>query len=358
MTPQCLVLAAIALVGAATTAACASAPAGVYALVNDGGTGAWLARVLANGTLARVGPGGANASWAPGQGLAVLDPTAGQLLAILGDEHDHNAPSLFFFDLGTGDVASVLPLPFVNGDTIGVEQFVSLAPAPSEAIVGGQLVTGEQVIGAVNRKSGAFREIGRLNASNTEIAISCSRGTIAADADGAPAVFFGGLDPKPPYARLVLRLTLSGAGAGRLTRAQNPDSHQIYSFSTDPRTGDVVGLGSRGQEEEEIVARLSPGNMTSSLVGAMPSLTVNLNGLAAIDVANNALAWVGAKDADSPFLLVTNSLAPGAAELSRVQVCESLEKCHIWSIDVYSPPAPHRRVGTRRRVSLHQSNVN
>ena len=98
--------------------------------------------------------------------------------------------------------------------------------------------------------------------------------------------------------------------------------------------------------------------MTSSLVGAMPSLTVNLNGLAAIDVANNALAWVGAKDADSPFLLVTNSLAPGAAELSRVQVCESLEKCHIWSIDVYSPPAPHRRVGTRRRVSLHQSNVN
>ena len=314
-----------------------AAPAGVYALVNGGGTGAWLARVLANGTLARVGPGGANSSWAPGQGLAVLDPAAGQLLTILGDEHNDNAPSLFFFDLATGDVASVLPLPFVNGNTIGLEQFVSLAPEPSEAIVGGQLATGEQVIGAVDRKSGAFREIGRLNASTTEIAISCARGAIAADADGAPAVFFGGLDPNPPFARLVLRLTLSGAGAGKLTRAGNPDTHQIYSFSTDPRTGDVVGLGSRGQEEEEIVARLSPRNMTTSLKGAMPSLTVNLDGLAAIDVANNALAWVGAKDADSPFLLVSNSLAPGAAELSRVEVCESLDKCHIWSIDVYSP---------------------
>ena len=314
-----------------------AAPAGVYALVNSGGT--WLARILPNGTVARVGPGGANASWAPSQGLAVLDPSAAALLTILGNEKDHNAPSLFTFDLATGDVTAVVPLPFVNGDTIGVEQFVSLAPDPGEAIVGGTVVTGDQVIGAVDRHSGAFREIARLNGSDTQIAISCSRGTIAAGADGAPAVLFGGLDPKPPYARLLLRVTLSGAGAGRVTRVINPDSHQIYSFSTDPLTGDVVGLGSRGQEEEEIVARLSPRNMTTSLVGAMPSLTVNLDGLAAIDTAGNALAWVGAVDADSPFLLVRNSLEPGAAELSRVQVCVSLEQCNLWSLDIYSPPA-------------------
>ena len=334
-------LARIAAAAAAAALLCradAAAPAGVYALMNSGGTGAWLARVLQNGTLARVGPGGANSSWAPGQGLAVLDPAAGQLLAILGDEHARNAPSLFFFDLATGDVASVLPLPFVSGDTIGAGQLVSLAPSPGEALVGGFLATGEQVLGAVDRKSGAFREIGRLNATTEEIAIGCSRGALGVDGDGASALVFGGLDPRPPYKRLVLRLTLSGAHAGKLTRADNSDSHQISSYSSDARTGDIVGLGSRGQEEETIVARLPPGNLTAAVIGAVPSLTVSLAGLAALDSANSALAWVGAVDADHPFFLIFNSLAPGAPELSRAEVCVSLEKCPLWSIDVYSPP--------------------
>jgi len=178
-----LLAAAALLCGCADTAA--AAPAGVYALVNGGGTGAWLARVLANGTVARVGPGGASSSWAPGQGLAVLDPTAQQLLAVLGDERARNAPSLFAFDLETGEVSSVHPLPFVSGDTVGIGQLISLAPSPEEALVGGVLATGEQVIGAVNRTSGAFREIRRLNATTEEIAITCSRGALAIDGNGA-----------------------------------------------------------------------------------------------------------------------------------------------------------------------------
>jgi len=320
-------------------AAAAVAPAGVYALVNGGGTGAWLARVLANGTLARVGPGGANASWAPGQGLAVLDAAAGQLLAVLGNERARNAPSLFAFDLATGDVASVLALPFVSGDTIGVGQLVALAPSPGEALVGGFLATGEQVIGAVDRTSGAFREIGRLNATTEEIAITCSRGALAVDGDGAHALLFGGLDPRGSYERLVLRLTLSGVNAGKLTRADNAASHRILTYSANARSGDIVGLGSRGDAEETIVVRLQPGNLTTAVIGAVPALSVSLDGLAALDAANNALVWVGAADADKPFFLVSNSLAPGAPEISRVQVCVSFEKCPLWSIDVFSPPA-------------------
>jgi len=165
---------------------------------------------------------------------------------------------------------------------------------------------------------------------------------------GSPALIFGGLDPRAPYERLVLRLTLSGAGSGKLKRADNAAAHRILTFSTDARTGDIVGLGSRGDAEETIVARLQPANLTTEVVGAMPTLTVSLDGLAALDSERDALVWVGAEDASKPFFLVSDSLAPGAPEISRVQVCASLEQCPLWSIDVFTPPANPVVVKRRR----------
>lgn len=325
------VAAAAMLTAAAAAGAAASAPAGLYALKSAQGA-TWLARVLPNGTVVRVGSAGANSSWLSTQGLSVLDAARGELLAILADERDHNNPSLFRFSLATGDIAGVVPLPIKNGDTIGVGQIIALAPAAtSEVLIGGSLATGEEVVGAVDRASGAFRVIGRLNSSREEVDIGCAVGSLDA-AQGA--LFFGGLAPAPPYARFVLRVNLTD---GAVSHVANPASHRISSYALDPATGLIVGLGSHGQQEEIIVASLDTRNETLSVIGSVP-LTVlqyNLAGIVALDTARQELTWLGAANSDGPWDLVATSLASGAPITSQVQLCATLGQCEQFAALVF-----------------------
>jgi len=103
----------------------------------------------------------------------------------------------------------------------------------------------------------------------------------------------------------------------------------------------AAGLGSRGADEEIIVAQLSPQNRTVSSLGAVPEYVYSASGLEALDAAAGTLAWLGGNDTDTPFYLVVNALTPGAPVVSAARVCATFDSCDLLTLD-YAPDAPAR----------------
>ena len=307
------------------SALCSLAAASLFSLAKHA-DGVLLLRVDANGTMVPIGAPIGNASLAPTQGLSTLDSTAHVLYTILANEDAANKPFLFGVSLATGAVVATVPLPLVNGDSIGAGQVLGLVRASGDVIVGGSNAAGDVAFYIVTPAAGAVRMVAKINATELQISPSCSH--VAHD-PAANAIFFGGIR-NSDYARLVLRIELS---TGSLKRISNPEDHRIYGYGYDEVTGNVVGLGSHGASEETIIAQLSTTNFTVSSIGAIPAYPYSASGLEALDAARGTLTWVGGASVDAPFSLIVNELAAGAPVASAAEVCKTFESCNLLTLD-------------------------
>jgi len=142
-------------------------------------------------------------------------------------------------------------------------------------------------------------------------------------------LFFGGYD-SVDYSRLILRVNLA---TGALKRVANPEEHEISGFSFDEMTGTVVGLGSRGENEEIILAQINTTSLETTVFGAISSIIYSSSGLEALDASAGTLTWLGGNDTDTPFFLVVNELKPGAPIASSFEVCRSFDSCDLLTLD-------------------------
>jgi len=123
-----------------------------------------------------------------------------------------------------------------------------------------------------------------------------------------------------------------------LTRIANPEAHEISGFSFDDVTGTVVGLGSRGENDEIVLAQINTTSLATTVFGAVPSIVYSSSGLEALDAAAGTLTWLGGNDTDTPFSLVVSELKPGAPIASSVEVCKTFDSCDLLTLD-FAPDA-------------------
>jgi len=317
---------------AALLSACLSAAsATLFSLAKHGADGLVLLRVAPNGARTAVGPPFGNASFTPTQGVSAVDAAARVLYTILTDEHAHNKPSLYGLSLTTGAIVTAVPLPLVNGDSIGEGQVIGLVRATGDVIVAGSDDKGGVGVYAVTPASGSIRVVAELNASAVQISPGCSH--VAHD-PATNELFFGGYDTGD-YSRLILRVNLA---TGALKRIANPEGHRISGFSFDEVTGTVVGLGSRGEDEEIILAQINTTSLATTVFGAVPSVADSSSGLEALDAAAGTLTWLGGNDTDTPFSLIVSELRAGAPVASSVEVCATFDSCDLLTLD-FAPDA-------------------
>ena len=307
-------------------ALCASAASAALVSIARHGGGLALFRVFHNGTSAPLGAPFASAPLAPTQGLSAIDSGARVLYTILANESARNRPALYGVSLVTGAVVSITALPIVNGDSIGAGQALGLIRATGDVVVVGTDAAGNTSFYLATPASGAVRPIATLDAS-LGLAPSCSH--VAHD-PASNALFFGGYANDAEYTRLALRMEVS---TGAVERIANPEGRRISGYSFDAVSGNVVGLGSHGPNDDMIIAQLSTTNLSVSSLGAVPEFAYSASGLEALDAAGGTLTWVGGNDTTTPFFLVVNELSAGVPVASAAEVCKTFDSCALLTLD-------------------------
>jgi len=300
-----------------------AAEPGYYSLISDS-KGLYLANVFLNGTTKRIGTQVVNNSFSPSQGLSALDSSKGILYTILADTRiSGNRPFLFSISLSSGSVlGEPFPLPFTDGNVIGVGQVISLLPSTGEVIVGASSAdNGYANFYLINSTTGSSRIFASINASVASIAPDTD---YAAHLNGFLYVDTYGPDDN----RLILRVDVE---TGAAIVYPNDLSFRISSFSIDGET--LVGLGSLGDTEKIIIARFFPSNGTIVSIGSVPQYLYTIGNLNARGENTDVLAWIGLQDTEYPCYIILSSLSDGAKNLSQAIICESFEKCPFWSFD-------------------------
>ena len=302
---------------------------GIYSLAQTNNNTITLFHISLDGTRTPIGTPLFNSSFIPSQGLSVLDTERAILYTILAESFHNNQPSLVSIILSTGIVKNIIPLPLVNGVSIGMGQVIALIPSSGDILVAGTNVEQNEAIYRVNPSNGTIHLITTLNASIATIAPTCAVGAY----DPIDNTLYIGADgPAPNYDRLALRIDIPN---GTMKKIRNPESGQILSYFYNTITDTIVGLGSKGAKEETIIAQLFTTNNTIAIIGTIPSLLYDIAGFQAVNITANTLAWIGSANADGPYSLVVNSLHPGAPIVSQAEICKTLEDCNILTWDIY-----------------------
>ena len=144
-----------------------------------------------------------------------------------------------------------------------------------------------------------------------------SRSAAAAAAAAAPT--------SSDYETYVFSVSVETGAVRFMNESFDASGRDIQSLSGyDAQTGHVFGVGVAalpgGDFLREIV-ELDPVSLSLRVVGNVTADTVSDGGITAFNPRRRSLFWIGDRGGSDTYFLLENSVAAGAALLSRVALC-------------------------------------
>ncbi len=251
------------------------------------------------------------------QQLSCVDAARG-IFYYIGYSRDTQSPYLLGLSLASGAALSTTPLPFFDGQYIGIGQYLAVEPASASVFVGGQDANRNHIMGLVAPGSGKFEVLANLTSS-------------LRDVFGGTCVFVPATNEL--WFELDLDIMILNLATRKVEVLPVSADYEILGMNLDPGSGVVVGLGGGPGQGVRTVVALHPANRTITVTGQVPAYAMQMGGIVAYDWVAKSVFWIAQRtDADpsSQWYLVQNEAA-GGRTLSAAPLCGNGQLCP-WSL--------------------------
>ena len=251
------------------------------------------------------------------QQLSCVDAPRG-IFYFIGYSRDTSSPYLVGLSLLNGSALSQTPLPFFDGEYVGVGQYLAVEPASARVFVGGQDVNRFHIMGLVTPGSGEFELLSNLTSTLRDV--------------------FGGSSFFAPetnelWFELDLDIMILSMATRKVEVLPVSENYEILGMNRDPATGVVYGLGGGPGQGVRTVVALHVNNRTIVPTGTVPAYGMQMGGITAYDWAAKSVFWLAQKanaDPQSQWYMVQNAVE-GGRTLSAAPICGNGQLCP-WSL--------------------------
>ena len=273
-----------------------------------------LFRIAANGSFEILSD---PSPYLTAQQLSCVDAQRG-IFYYIGYDRDTQSPYLIGLSLADGSQLTKTPLPFFDGNYIGVGQYLAVEPASASVFVGGQDANRNHLLGLVAPSDGKFELLSNLTST-------------LRDVFGGASVFVP--ETNELFFELDLDLMILNLATRKVEVLPVSAGYEILGMTRDPSSGAVIGLGGGPGQGVRTVVALHPANRSITVTGEVPDWAMQMGGITAYDWQAKSIFWMAQRtnaDPTSQWYMVQNA-AEGGRTLSAAPLCGNGQLCP-WSL--------------------------